>query len=68
MGDDPFLWTFIYGIFCHLTLGEKKNVILRKVPLSYCVCLQLLPAGMGADPVSSMPGSGEHVLAIDELL
>lgn len=67
MGDDPFLQTFTYRIFCHLTLGEKK-VILRTVPLSYCVCLQLSPADTGADFVFSMPGSEEHALAINELL
>lgn len=62
MSDD--LWTFIYKIFCHLTSGEK-NVILRRVPLSYHVRLWLLPAGTGADSVSSVL---QHVLAIKELL
>jgi len=46
----------------------KKNVILRTVPLSYCVCLQLLPAGTDADSVCSMPGSEKSVLVIHELL
>lgn len=67
MGGGPFLWTFIYRIFCCLTLGEK-SVILRRVPVSHCVCLHLLPADTDADSVSSIPGSEGHVLAINELL
>lgn len=59
MGDVPSLWTFIYRIFCHLTLGEEKCYLEEVSSLMSCVPPGV-PAGTHADFVSSVPGAEEH--------
>lgn len=65
LADASSLWTFIYGSFCHLTLGEEKFYLEEVSSLMSCVPPGV-PAGTRADSVSSVPDSEEHQGALSE--